>query len=279
MALLSWVVIAITFGVCFFSLSPLIAAADDASHSRPAPPGSSPSCNQPFRLVCKNAGFKTVNLVKGDVGHNVKLAKVKVKNWLNGVEGETLAGISASFGATFPTHAKESHRIRAVFSQPLDSCSSFSSKLSGFIALSLRGGCDFTTKAEIAQSGGAAGLVVINDKEDLLEMGCPNNGSTLNITIPVLMISKSGGETLNKSMARGVGGMTARRLLRNQFVPLWSNTNETVYCLSQTISAPVGNRHYLPSAGCDIDTSLSLDLLAAINHHQARDRVGGDGFL
>jgi hypothetical protein len=31
--------------------------------------------------------------------------------------------------------------------------------------LSLRGDCDFTTKAEVAQSGGAAALVVINDKE------------------------------------------------------------------------------------------------------------------
>ncbi|KAK2973812.1 hypothetical protein RJ640_012282 [Escallonia rubra] len=245
MALLSWAVIAITFGVCFFSLSPLIAAADDASHSRPAPPGSSPSCNQPSRLV-------------------------KVKNWLNGVEGETLAGISASFGATFPTHAKESHRIRAVFSQPLDSCSSFSSKLSGSIALSLRGGCDFTTKAEIAQSGGAAGLVVINDKEDLLEMGCPNNDSTLNITIPVLMISKSGGEALNKSMARGFGGLTARRagICYTAGSPELRVEGLLVFDPLPFFSAPVGNHHYLPSAGCDIDTSLSLDLLAAINHNQ-----------
>lgn len=38
-------------------------------------------------------------------------------------------------------------------------------QLSGFIALSIRGDCDFMTKAEFAESGGAAGLVVINDGE------------------------------------------------------------------------------------------------------------------
>lgn len=39
------------------------------------------------------------------------------------------------------------------------------SQLSGHIALSIRGDCDFTTKAEIAQAAGAAALLVINDKE------------------------------------------------------------------------------------------------------------------
>lgn len=38
-------------------------------------------------------------------------------------------------------------------------------QLSGSILLSVRGDCDFTTKAEVAQSEGAAALVVINDKE------------------------------------------------------------------------------------------------------------------
>lgn len=38
-------------------------------------------------------------------------------------------------------------------------------QISGSIALTERGDCDFTTKAKIAQSGGAAALVVINDKE------------------------------------------------------------------------------------------------------------------
>lgn len=38
-------------------------------------------------------------------------------------------------------------------------------QLSGLVALSMRGECDFTAKAEIAQAGGAAALLVINNEE------------------------------------------------------------------------------------------------------------------
>lgn len=38
-------------------------------------------------------------------------------------------------------------------------------QLSNSIALSMRGDCDFTVKAQVAQSGGAAGLLVINNEE------------------------------------------------------------------------------------------------------------------
>lgn len=38
-------------------------------------------------------------------------------------------------------------------------------QLSGSIALSVRGECDFSTKAQIAESAGAIALLVINDKE------------------------------------------------------------------------------------------------------------------
>lgn len=38
-------------------------------------------------------------------------------------------------------------------------------QVSGSIALVVRGDCNFTTKAEVAQAGGAAGLIVINDDE------------------------------------------------------------------------------------------------------------------
>lgn len=39
------------------------------------------------------------------------------------------------------------------------------SQISGSVVLSSRGDCAFTTKAEVAQSGGAAALIVINDQE------------------------------------------------------------------------------------------------------------------
>ncbi|KAL3507174.1 hypothetical protein ACH5RR_032556 [Cinchona calisaya] len=136
------------------------------------------SCNNPYRLV-------------------------KVKSWVDGDEDKTLSGISAAFGSLLPTQPENGSKLPAVFSKPLNGCTSSSSKLSGSIVLAFRGDCDFTTKAEVAQDGGAAGLLIINDEEDLLEMGCSEKDTNLNITIPVVMISKSGGEALNKSISDG----------------------------------------------------------------------------
>lgn len=151
--------------------------ADDISQDDNSVPRS-PSCNNKFQLV-------------------------KVKNWVNGVEGESLVGLSARFGSSLPTRAEGVLKIRAVFTNPLNGCSNSTSKLSSSAALSVRGDCAFTTKAEVAQSGGAKALLVINDKEDLYKMVCSDNDTTLNITIPVVMIPKSGGEAFNKSMVHG----------------------------------------------------------------------------
>ncbi|KAB1213403.1 Signal peptide peptidase-like 2 [Morella rubra] len=128
---------------------------------------------------------------------------VKVKTWVEGTEGETYVGLNARFGPLLPSNSEEAIRLSAVFSDPADCCSNSSSQLFGSIALALRGDCDFTTKAEVAQSGGAAALVVINDKEDLYKMVCSDNGTAVNISIPVVMIPKSGGEALNNSLAHG----------------------------------------------------------------------------
>ncbi|PON66904.1 Peptidase A22B, signal peptide peptidase [Parasponia andersonii] len=138
----------------------------------------SPPCNNPFNLV-------------------------KVKEWIDGDEDESLVGVNARFGALLPSHADKDLKLPVVFSDPLNGCSSSSLKLSGYIAMSIRGDCDFTTKAEAAQAGGAAALLVINDKEDLYKMVCSENDTALNISIPVVMIPKSGGEALNKSLASG----------------------------------------------------------------------------
>ncbi|KAL2485423.1 Signal peptide peptidase-like 3 [Abeliophyllum distichum] len=168
-------VIIFQLGVLLVSQSP-IAAGDDVS--RAAPSGSSSYCSNPYRLV-------------------------KVKRWVNGDEGEPISGLSAAFGQVLPKNTEEGHILPATFLNPLNGCSTSSSKLSGSIALAIRGECDFITKAKVAQAGGASGLLVINDDEDLVEMGCPGNDTTLNITIPVVMVSKSGGEELNKSMTGG----------------------------------------------------------------------------
>ncbi|EYU32730.1 hypothetical protein ABFS82_14G040000 [Erythranthe guttata] len=157
----------------FFLVLPSITAADDAS----APTGEIANCTNDFRLV-------------------------KINRWVDGVEKEPIGGLTADFGAILPALAKQGNRLPATFSAPLDSCSLSTTKLSGSIAIAVRGECIFTAKAQIAQAGGAAALVMINDDEGLLQMGCGNE-TNLNITIPVITISKSGGEELKKSMDGG----------------------------------------------------------------------------
>ncbi|KAK8572816.1 hypothetical protein V6N13_048383 [Hibiscus sabdariffa] len=134
-----------------------------------------PACNNPFKLV-------------------------KVKVWIDGVEGEDLSGLTASFGGSLPEEANEASKLPSVFTNPLNGCSNSSSKLSGSVALAMRGDCDFVTKAKVAQSGGAAALLVINDNEELFKMVCSENDTSLNISIPVVMIPKSAGDAINKSM-------------------------------------------------------------------------------
>ncbi|CAK7348938.1 unnamed protein product [Dovyalis caffra] len=150
--------------------------AEEASHDGDSP--KFPGCDHPYNLV-------------------------KVKNWVNGAGGETLTGITARFGAFLPKEAKNGVRLTAVFSNPLNSCSPSSSKLSGSVAIAVRGECDFTTKAKVAQSRGAAALLVINDKEELAEMGCEKDSSAQDISIPVVLIPNSGGQSLNRSIMDG----------------------------------------------------------------------------
>ncbi|TYJ14945.1 hypothetical protein E1A91_A10G152100v1 [Gossypium mustelinum] len=128
----------------------------------------------------------------------VQLAMVKI--WVDGDEGEYLAGLTASFGATLPEEKNKVPKLPAVFSNPLNGCSSSSSKLSGSAALSVRGDCDFVTKAKVAQSGGAQALLVINDKEEIEQIDCSGDVSP-NISIPVVMVPKSVRDELTKTMA------------------------------------------------------------------------------
>ncbi|KAG8481271.1 hypothetical protein CXB51_026045 [Gossypium anomalum] len=128
----------------------------------------------------------------------VQLAMVKI--WVDGDEGEYLAGLTASFGATLPEEKNKVPKLPAVFSNPLNGCSSSSSKLSGSAALSVRGDCDFVTKAKVAQSGGAQALLVVNDKEEIEQIDCSGDVSP-NISIPVVMVPKSVRDDLTKTMA------------------------------------------------------------------------------
>nr|BAJ93677.1 predicted protein [Hordeum vulgare subsp. vulgare] len=153
------------------------AAADDASGDDRGH-DASPGCSNKFQLV-------------------------KVKNWVNGSEGMTVVGLSARFGATLPRTVNEAQRASAVLTNPLDCCSNITSKLTNSIALATRGGCPFTAKAEFAQAAGAAGLIIINDDEELYKMVCGDNDTSINVTIPVIMIPHSAGKNLKYSLDHG----------------------------------------------------------------------------
>ncbi|CAN0858113.1 Signal peptide peptidase-like 2 [Linum grandiflorum] len=128
---------------------------------------------------------------------------VKVQNWVNGVEGETYSGVTARFGALLPSEIDKSVKLPAVVSNPLTCCSNPSSKFSNSFVISARGDCSFNTKANIAQSNGAKALLVINEEEGFLEMGCDEATSATNITIPIVMVPKSTGESFKKSLVDG----------------------------------------------------------------------------
>uniref|UniRef100_A0A1D1ZBK0 Signal peptide peptidase-like 2B n=1 Tax=Anthurium amnicola TaxID=1678845 RepID=A0A1D1ZBK0_9ARAE len=156
---------------------PSAVAGDEVSHDD----GSvhkSPACNNKFQLV-------------------------KVMSWVDGAASETVVGLSARFGAILPSNVAEALKLPAVLAKPFNCCTNSSSQLSNAIALAKRGDCTFTAKAEIAQSGGAVGLLVINDNEDLYKMVCSENDTSLNVSIPTVMIPNSAGSNLKNLLMSG----------------------------------------------------------------------------
>uniref|UniRef100_A0A7N0T9A2 PA domain-containing protein n=1 Tax=Kalanchoe fedtschenkoi TaxID=63787 RepID=A0A7N0T9A2_KALFE len=170
------------------------AAANDASEKDDNAP-KSPGCDNDFQLV-------------------------KIRTWINGVEAKTIDGITGTFGSHVPTSAEKGLRLPVVFTNPLNCCST-SSELSGSAGLSVRGDCSFTTKANIAQQAGAKALLVINDNEELDKMVCSDADIGLNISMPVVMIPRAGGDIFNKSM---ISGFTVEILLYSPNRPVmdWS---------------------------------------------------------
>lgn len=84
---------------------------------------------------------------------------------MDGEEGHIYNGVSARFGSVLPEKPDNSVKTPAIFADPLDCCSNSTSRLSGSVALCVRGGCDFTVKADFAQSVGATAMLVINDAQ------------------------------------------------------------------------------------------------------------------
>ncbi|KAI3768131.1 hypothetical protein L2E82_18563 [Cichorium intybus] len=105
---------------------------------------------------------------------------VMIKIWVNGVEGQKLEDQSATFSAKIPETSNGLTKQSVIH-------------LNGFTALAPHGDCDYLVKAKVTQAGGA---------EDLVEMSCSEK-TRLNISIPVVKISKHGGDALNKSLSEG----------------------------------------------------------------------------
>ncbi|XP_074564349.1 signal peptide peptidase-like 2 [Curcuma longa] len=136
-------------------------------------------------------------------GCDNKFQLVKIVSRVDGTEGMTIVGLSAKFGATVPRLASDAKLNSVVLADPLNSCANLSSKITNSVYLAKRGDCTFTTKAKFAQLGGAAGLLVINDDEELYKMVCTENDTSLNLTIPVVMIPNSAGVYLKDSLTSG----------------------------------------------------------------------------
>ncbi|KNA24466.1 hypothetical protein SOVF_015390 [Spinacia oleracea] len=166
-----------------------------------------------------------------------KARKIAVEYWIDGVGKGVLSAINSKFGP-YPSLEEKSSRLPAVMMNPLNGCSNFSVKASESVALSTRGDCEFTTKAKVAQSGGAAALVIINNLEGLDEMACSKNETDLNITIPVVMISKFGGDILGKAVEAGNRVELRIYLLKRSVIDL-SNSLVWFISLATLIAASV----------------------------------------
>lgn len=150
-------------------------------------------------LILFIAGLPLFSTADAQCRDESRLAKVKY--WVDGHDKGFIFAITANFGPLPPSEKKSSKRT-VVSTNPFNGCSTSSSKLSESVALTARGECHFDTKTQTAQSGGASGVVIVNDKEGVEDMGC-EHGKDLKLNIPVVMIAKSDGDTLKKALDDG----------------------------------------------------------------------------
>jgi len=97
--------------------------------------------------------------------------------------------------------------------------------LSGNIAVSLRGTCNFSTKALNAQNAGATALIIINDQaQSPATLGAGTDAGS--VTIPVVMISQAQGSALLTALQNGetVVGFLGRQ---NEWIQSFQLAGET----------------------------------------------------
>ncbi|XP_020210393.1 signal peptide peptidase-like 5 [Cajanus cajan] len=168
---------------------------------------------------------------------NHDLQLVKIKSWVDGNRDTEYNGMTAAFGSYLPQNLDQAVKSPAIFADPMDCCSASTAKFSGSVVLCVRGTCDFTTKASIAQSGGAAAALMINDADELFEMDCSSNDTRTNISIPIVEVTKTTGETLKNFLTpkRKVEVLLyapTRPVVDYSVVFLWLMAVGTVICAS-----------------------------------------------
>ncbi len=148
-------------------------------------------------LECDNDGCYPV--LPSDFNILSQLDASGGKLYLDVDDTKGLEYVSSSFGVTIP----EGGQLAAV--DPPDACGGSlinGDDLKSAIVIIQRGKCDFTEKIKAAQQYGARLIIMIDDQEVsvLDRIGAPTD--QLNeIYLPVLMISKSSGDTIKKAIA------------------------------------------------------------------------------
>ena len=129
-----------------------------------------------------------------------------------------------------------------------EGCNPLVNDLTGKIAVIYRNTCEFGTKSLNAQNAGAVAVIIVNREEGLVNMGGGNDG--FNVTIPVVFLQNSDGQSLIDEMANGPVVMF-----------LGNRTGNFANDLSIDISdALIPQQYALPTQLALLDNEVSFDL-------------------
>jgi hypothetical protein len=97
--------------------------------------------------------------------------------------------------------------VAADSGDPALGCSALTGFTPGNIALIRRGGCEFGTKALIAENAGASAVVIINNEggNGTISMGAGADGGS--VTIPAAMIGNNDGDTIVADLGNAISGL------------------------------------------------------------------------
>ncbi|CAL5400995.1 unnamed protein product [Camellia sinensis] len=177
----------------------------------------------PKRPGCEN-NFVLMMVIVVVVIEETKIRTVKVPTYIDGNEVAEYVGVGARFGPTLESKEKHANQTKLVLADPSDCCTKPKNKLTGEVILVDRGGCSFTTKANVADDAGASAILIVNNragllngdgkkeevfqigekesnwKSQLFKMVCEVNETDVEIGIPAVMLPQDAGTSLEKSI-------------------------------------------------------------------------------